>query len=86
MAVPTLQLDANIPVALVAELRPVWMASPAPFDPMIGDTDAIPHSVFPGVHEQLHVIMPHPGRVPDAFAFFMNKFGGDSPCPANSDA
>jgi hypothetical protein len=52
---------------------------------MIGDTGAFPHSVFPGVHEQLHMIVPHPARVPDAFAFFMNKFGGDRPCPANAD-
>jgi hypothetical protein len=85
MAIPTLQLDANIPVALVAELRPVRVTRPATFDPMIGDAGAFPHSVFPGVHEQLHVVMPHPGCIPDAFAFFVNKFGRDRPCPADTD-
>jgi hypothetical protein len=85
MAVPTLWLDPNIPVALVTELRPVGVTRPATFDPMIGDTGALPHSVFPRVHEQLHVIMPHPGCIPDAFAFFMNKFGRHRPCPADAD-
>lgn len=85
MAVPTLQLDTNIPVALVAELRPVRMTRPATFDPMIGDAHTLAHCVFPRVHEQLHVIVAHPGCISDAFALFMNKFGRDGPSPADTD-
>lgn len=75
MTVPAFRLYSNVAVAPVAELPPVRVAGAATFNPMILLPHTFTHHLVPLAHKEPHVVMPHPGRIPDAFSLFMDDLG-----------
>lgn len=76
MTIPAFQLDADIVVASIAKLVPVWVTAYTSPDSMVRFPYAQTHHIVPGFQQKLHVIIAHPAGFPNTFALFFDyQFG-----------
>jgi hypothetical protein len=60
VAVPAFWLYPHITVAPITKLIPVLVTFAAPLNAMIGAANSFPNHFIPGLHEEHHMVVPHP--------------------------